>query len=461
MYRSLITSFLLAFTISAFSQATKSELLTIDLPTGSKQDKRILSTAAARTLLQMKADENAITLGDKVEVFSLPASATKQTEADVKLILQKAGWETHSFSTEPAYVILKNNNRSVLMYLESLKKETALYVMPVTSMKEEAATAVAVVAAVPEVKPVQSQTEIKPQVTAQTEVKVQPQVNTAPVVETKPHENLTPPDNTFTFTTINFDDGWTSVVASDYVKTTKANIQVFIYYSFPITDQMRDSNLEFSDQFWNLLVVPNYSVKSAVRLQEGVTYFRTYFIEGEAIDPRTNKPCYLGLNVLVNNGVATPVLAMAPDKNSYYQQFPEPKKLGEMTNYNKFAITAKDIVGEWTYNSSSAVSLYNTYTGNYAGMNSTQSTDTFVFHADGTYSSKHAGASSVYGTNTVYTQEYKGKLTATNWDLTLTNRFKDATENFNAQFEVVRGGRILHLQNKSATGIWYHLVRSK
>ncbi len=410
----------------------------------------------------MKAEENAITLSDKIEVFSLPISATKQSETDVKLAVQKTGWETRSFSTEPAYVILKNNDRQVLMYLESFKKETALYLMPITSMKEETVAPVVVVQPVAqtEVKPqVQPQTEVKPQVPVQPEVKVQGKTTT---VEVMPQSDVAPVANgAYTFTTINFDDGWTSVVESDYVKTTKGNIQVLLYFSSAITDQMRDSNLEFSDQFWNLLVVPNYTVKSAVRLQEGVTYFRTYFIEGEVIDPKTNTTHYLGLNVLVNNGIATPVLAIAPDRNSYYEQFPEPKKLGEMTNYNKFAITAKDIVGAWSENSSSAVSLYNTYTGNYAGMNSTQSTDVFTFQADGTYASKHVGASSVYGNNTVYSQEYEGKLTATNWDLSLTNRFKDATENFNAQFEVVRGGRILHLQNKSATGIWYHLVRTK
>lgn len=459
MFRYLITSLLVAFTFPGVSQtnvvpATKSELTGIELPAGSKQDKRILTTAAAKTLLQMKAEEKAITLGDKVEVFSLPASPNRQIEEQVKLAVQKAGWETRSFSTEPEYVILKNNDRTVMMYLESFKKETALYIMPVTSMKETE-TPVAVAEAV-------IQVAVQPQVQPPSEVKVQPQVNVTPTVEVKPQQDVAlDASSTYTFTTINFDDGWTSVVSLDYVKTTKGNIQVLLYYASDLNDEMRNSNLEFSDQYWNLLVVPNYNVKSAVRLQEGVTYFRTYFIEGEAIDPKTNTPCYLALNVLVNNGVATPVLAIAPDRNSYYQQFPEPKKLGDMTGYNKFAVSAQDIVGKWSSNSSSGVNLYNTYTGDYAGMNSTQSADSFVFNADGTYSSKHSGASSVYGNNTYYTQEYTGKLTVTNWDITMTNRFKDATNIYFAQFEVVRDGRILHLQDKTASGMKYHLTRSK
>ncbi len=448
----------MAFTFLGFGQtnvvpATKSELTGIELPAGSKQDKRILTTAAAKTLLQMKAEENAIILGDKVEVFSLPASPNRQNEEQVKLAVQKAGWETHSFSTEPAYVILKSTGRMVMMYLESFKKECALYIMPVTSMNEPEVPVVVVQPVV--------QVEAQSQVQPQPEIKAQPPVNSPPVVETKPEAVVISSDNTFTFTTINFDDGWTSVVSSDYVKTTKGNIQVLLFYSSELNDEMRNSNLELSEQYWNLLVAPNYSIKSAVRLQEGVTYFRTYFIEGEAIDPKTNTPCYLALNVLVNNGVATPVLAIAPDRNSYYQQFSEPKKLGEMTGYNKLAVSAQDIVGKWSSNSSSGVNLYNTYTGDFAGMNSTQSADSFVFNADGTYSSKHSGASSVYGNNTYYTQEYAGKLTVTNWDITMTNRFKDATNIYFAQFEVVRGGRILHLQDKTASGMKYHLIREK
>ncbi len=457
MPRSIIVLVFISVASIGFSQspAVKSELSDINLPAGSKQDKRILSTAAARTLLQMKAEENALVLGDHVEVFSLPASTTKQTVADIKLALQNAGWSLQSFSSEPAYALLKNNERIVLMYLESLKKETAFYLMPVISIKQKEAPVVAVQPVVTEEVKTQEPQPLP-------KVEAAPQITETKQIEAKPTQEVAPVANsTYTFTTINFDDGWTSAVAPDFVKTTKGNLQVLIYYASEITDQMRDSNLEFSDQFWNLLVVPNFTVKSAVRLQEGVTYFRTYFIEGDVIDPKTNTPHYLALNVLVNNGIATPVLAIAPDRNSYYQAFPEPKQLGNMVGYNKFAINLKDISGTWSSSSGASVNLYNTYTGNYAGMNYAQSAHTFIFNSDGTYSSSHSGTSSVYGTTTFYTQEYKGKLIVTNWDISMTNRWKDGTEDFNAYFEVVRGGRILHLQSKTASAITYDLVRTK
>lgn len=440
-----------AISQSKLVPVSKSELTGIELPAGAKQDKRILSTAAAETLLEMTAEENATKLEGQAEVFTIPPSLQEQ----VRAAAQKAGWEIQPYTTDAAYSLLKNNGRILLMYLESNKKETSLYIMPVASIPQEA---VVVTQAAP---PVQAAPQEQTQPAVQSQSQVQPQAAVAPVVVTTAQQVSTTPSSTFTFTTTNFDDGWVSTIANDFVQVTKGNITVLLYYGVEITDELRDSNVEFSDYYWNQLVVPNYSVKSAYRYEEGVTYFRTYFIEGEAVNPQTGKSCYLALNVLVNSGVSTPVLAIAPDKNSYYQQFPEPKALGNMTGYNKFAVASKDITGTWEESSGAGVSLYNTYTGNYAGMNYAQNSATFIFNADGTYTSKHSGASSVYGTTTVFSQEYKGKVTVTNWDMSMTNRWKDATENFNAQFEAVRGGRILHLQNKESTGIWYHLARTK
>lgn len=458
----LVTIALACFTFyhasgqSKLVPVSKSTLTGIELPAGAKQDSRILSTAAARTLLQMKGEENSATVGDQVEVFTMPPSADNQVVDQIKAAAKKAGWEIRPFSNEITYSLLVNQQRTILMYVESLKKETALYLSPVVAIQQQpevAADVAKVVTPVNVVEPVKGVEPVKTEV--QQPVQVVP-----PSEATKVQQSTATSADGFTFSTINFDDGWTSTIAADYVKVVKGNMQVLLYYSFEINDQVRATNLEMRDYFWNLLVVPNYTVKSAFPLNESLTYFKVHFTEGDAID-RTGKPVYLAMTVLVNSGIATPVLAIAPDKNSYAQQFPEPKNLGNMTGYNRFAVGAKDVTGSWSANSGSSVNLYNTYTGNYAGMNYAQSTDSFQFNGDGTYSSKHSGASSVYGNTTVYTQEYKGKLTVSNWDMSLTNRWKDATENFNAWFEVVRGGRILHLQNKSASGIMYHLVKVK
>ncbi len=452
----IITGIIFLATSHGVSQSklvpvSKSALTGIELPSGAKQDSRILSTAGARTLLHMKAEENAMTTGDQVEVFSLPVSAGNQMMEQIKAAAQKAGWELSPFTSEETYSLLSNSQRTILMYLDAMKKETALYFLPVTG------TAAKTEPAAPVSSPAQTEVIVQPD--KQPEVQ-QPVQVLPPVEATRPQQSAPATADGFTFNTINFDDGWTSTIAPDYVKVTKGTIQVLLYYSYELNDEIRASNLEMRDYFWNLLVVPNYNVKSAVPLIESLSYFKVHFTEGEAID-KTGKPVYLAMTVLVNSGIATPVLAITPDKNSYAQQFPEPKNLGSMTGYNRFAVGTNDVAGSWTASSGSSVSLYNSYTGNYAGMNYASSSDQFTFNADGTYSSKHSGASSMYGTTTVFTQEYKGKLTITNWDMSMTNRWKDATENFHISFEVVRGGRILHLQSKTASGIQYHLVKVK
>lgn len=465
----LLSALLTIHAVQGYSQSklvsiSRSLLTGIQLPAETKQDNRILSTASARTLLQMKAEEGGITVGDQVEVFTMPPSTGNQTIEVVKAAAQKAGWEIRPFTNEVTYSLLVNKQRIVLMYLESLKKETALYFLVVTS---PAPATVSNNASTTEVIVQSKQTDVQAKSEAQTQTQV-----VVPAVAIKQQENKTSTaitttsstattDNSgFTYSTINFDDGWTSTIEGDWVKVAKGNIQVLLYFPIQITDEIRATNLEMRDYFWNSLIVPNYTIKTAYPLNESLTYFKVHFTEGEATD-KSGRPVYLALTVLVNSGIASPVLAIAPDKNTYYQQFPEPKNLGSMTGYNRFAVGVKDVVGNWSASSGSSVSLYNTYTGNYAGMNYAQSTDSFTFNGDGTYSSKHAGASSVYGNNTVYQQEYKGKLTLTNWDMSLTNRWKDATENFNIWFEVVRGGRILHLQDKKASAIQYNLVKVK
>jgi len=468
MNRIIVTSALIVITVfyvsgqSKLVPVSKSQLTGIELPAGAKQDNRILSTAAARTLLQMTAEENAATVGEQIEVFSMLPAANNQTVEQIKAAAQKAGWEIRPFSKQPTYSLLVNNQRTILMYLESSKKETALYLSPVTITKaktEPPAEVIKPVVPVKVVEPVKAVEQTKVIEPVKTEVQ-QPAQVILPKEANRSQQSTTATTDGFTFNTINFDDGWTSSISSDYVHVIKGNMQVLLYYSFEINDEIRATNLDMREYFWNLLVVPNYTVKTAYPLNESLTYFKVHFTEGDAID-KNGKPVYLALTVLVESGIATPVLAIAPDKNSYTQQFPEPKNLGSMTGYNRFAIGVKDVVGSWSANSGSQVNLYNTYTGNYAGMNYAQSTDSFEFNADGTYSSKHSGVSSVYGNNTSYTQNYKGKLTVTNWDMSMTNRWKDATENFNAWFEVVRGGRILHLQNKTALSLMYHLVKVK
>jgi hypothetical protein len=145
----------------------------------------------------------------------------------------------------------------------------------------------------------------------------------------------------------------------------------------------------------------------------------------------------------------------APDKATFNRRVTAVQQL-DGTNWtplvnlgglNKFAVAAGDLVGNWESASGAAVQYYEVYTGNNAGMAYASSTTSFAFRPDGTYTSVYKGAQNLQnGRGTQFHGEtFTGRFSVTNWEMTLTNRFKGATHNFTVQFEAVKGGRILHV----------------
>ena len=103
----------------------------IHLPAETRADKRLLSVAAAKTLLEMEASKNNITVGD-VEVFSFPIASesnenTKILDDGLLQQLEKAGYTYHDAEGNPSYKWLVSNQKKVLMYLSSTRKQTDLY----------------------------------------------------------------------------------------------------------------------------------------------------------------------------------------------------------------------------------------------------------------------------------------------------------------------------------------------
>ena len=264
-----------------------------------------------------------------------------------------------------------------------------------------------------------------------------------------------------TVATTNFDDGWVAQPFADYVRVTKDQTTVLLHYGIEITDEMRSGN-NLLPILWNQLIVPRYNVSNVREfVNEAYTYSRVYFYEAEAVDKATGKRSNLGFRVVNANGIASCIEIIAPSKAERERLFPAQERIEAMLNYNKFAVAQADLGGTWDESTSSALNMYNSVTGAYAGMSTTAASNSFVFNADGTYSSRHVGAFGMTGNTKVYDQKYSGRLTVSPWEITLTNRFDGKSETFWAQYQAVRGGRILHLTNKAATGIRYDLARTK
>ncbi len=264
--------------------------------------------------------------------------------------------------------------------------------------------------------------------------------------------------NGISISTTNFNDGWVAQPFADYVRVVKGNLEVYLYYVDDFSTQY-SGKIEPENHYWNTLIPLRFNTLNASRWNGGVTYPPIYYQEGDAVEKQTGKSCFLGMDVFFSNGGARVILVVAPNKSVFYKTFQHPRDLEKMLVYNKFAVATGDLVGTWEESSGAGIDMYNSVTGAYAGMNTSSSAHKFIFKTADQYESSHKGASGMVGSMKFYDQKYSGKYTVNFWDITVTNRFEGKTDVYWAQFEAVRGGRVLHLTDKTASGMQYHLVK--
>jgi hypothetical protein len=256
--------------------------------------------------------------------------------------------------------------------------------------------------------------------------------------------------------TTNFDDGWVATEQADWVRAGKDGLVVLIHYRLP--DLRPFNNLDEATAFaWNQMVVPRYRSLSNVWIRrsfwsDGDAFHGKYFAQADARD-RDGKPVFVAF--FKDGTYGKWIEVIAPDKATFNRRVTAVQQL-DGTNWeplvklgglNKFAVAAGDLVGNWESASGAVVQYYEVYTGNNAGMAYASSTTSFAFRPDGTYTSVYKGAQNLQnGRGTQFHGEtFTGRYSVTNWEMTLTNRFKGATHNFTVQFEAVKGGRILHV----------------
>ena len=291
-----------------------------------------------------------------------------------------------------------------------------------------------------------------------------------PAVQPVLQPTIQPASNSkFAFTTTNFDDGWVGTEQPDWVRVTKSNTVVLLHYAQP---NIRDfNNLDEATAFvWNTIVVPRYSNISNLWIRkkwyaDGDFMNAKYYAGADLTENATGKKVHV---VLYKSGNAGKWIEfITPDKVSfqnlftvvYQQDGTNWDKLSVMANYNKFAVTAGDLPGNWKSSSGASIEYYNVYTGNNMGMASASSTTEFIFQPGGTYTSVYKGVDGFNGNNRYVGETNKGKCIVSNWEMKLTNRFKGATETFTIQFEAVKGGRILHMYRGSVEEL--HLFKMK
>ena len=438
--------FLVLLTIPAFSQskvtpASRSELSGIELPAGSKQDKRILATASAKTLLDLIAEENELVLETGVEVFTIPGTIGSASVEEIKRSVQKAGWQLTSLSGNPKYWLLSKGITSLIMYLEANKRDTQLYLATVKNN---------VTVTTPPV--------ISPNTNAQNEVVPVTPIKKESVEQKVVAPRQEAPPSGYAFTTINFDDGWVSIEREDWVEVTKGHVKVLIHYPNPTTNQYIPNPDEEKRIAWNTLVAPRYSnLQNYFVARNALSYFQGVFISGTLTDNQTGQTVYV---VLFKRDKSPWMEFITPNINAFGQGtgFNVAALNGEVSNseydvlqkfegYNKFAVAASDLTGTWTNNFSGFTQYVNAYTGANAGMNTHSSSQTFEFLANGTYNWAISVASGFVGSIKFSGTKSSGKFTnPNNWQIHFSD-LEGEPRLYNAYFSCIKGARILWLQD--------------
>ncbi len=257
--------------------------------------------------------------------------------------------------------------------------------------------------------------------------------------------------------TTNFDDGWVATALNDYVQLQKNSTEIRLFYVNKEWDDSRLNTVEPTDHYWAKTVSPYFNVGNVQRWS-GVEYPVIYFLQADAVDKKTNKQSFITMKIIYEGG-ARVIVTIAPNKETYQQQFAHPNDLNKMLNANRFAVTAQDLNGTWSGSGGGGVEYYNAY--GYAGMSAISTSDEFVFAANSSYQSTHDSANMSGGGTRFAKVQYKGKFTASDWELFATNRVSGKTKKFLCQFEAVRGGFLLKLTDSDYEPLKYTLFKKR
>lgn len=264
--------------------------------------------------------------------------------------------------------------------------------------------------------------------------------------------------HTFKKQITNFDDGWTATPTDEYVSVQKNGTEIRLFYVNADWDQGYSNMVQQNDYYWAKAVTPYFNV-SNVQTWSGVEYPIIYFRQADAVDRQTGRRCFVSMKIVFQGG-ANVIVAVTPNRAAYEQQFKHPDDLNWVLNRNKFAVTADDMIGTWAGSGGGGVEYYSAYTGTYAGMNALSTSDNFVFSSDGSYRQTYLSAQVATGGSQFARIDYRGRYSATDWEVTATNHYGGKTAKFAAQLIAVRGGYLLTLTDQR-NGVRYMLFKQK
>ena len=428
---------------------SQSVIAGITLPQGAKKDGRMLVEMAGKGLLQMEAKKTGVTV-NSIEVLYVPASFGPDS---LNMALSAGGWTVTPSATDNSYWWLQKDGHSLLACLVPKKDQSELYFGETNGASQQATNNDAG-------SPNQSSQQTAADGGTQnqntpTQTEVQ-QPEQKPVLQDANQPATA--QNGFAFNTTNFDNGWVSKIFDDYVEVTKGSVKVLLSYREKFNEsEYSGTGKEKGITYWNSFVGKYYNLGEAIiRPRTTFSDYSRDYVEGWVTDKQTGEKRFAAmmLNIFAFTGTLSVIVATAPDEQQLKQQFLKPdyeynNDLLPMYGYNKFAVGPNDLTGTWSTNGGGTIGWYSATTGQYAGATGAATADVFRFEGNGTYSSEHKGGYGVVGSMNTYQQKYKGTYTVTNWSVTIDHRWDNKTQTCDAWFEIIKGGRILHLTEGS------------
>jgi hypothetical protein len=452
MKRTIVICFLLAFISTSYAQkklipVTQSALTGIGLPRGSKRDSRILSVAAAATLLETESNKTN-TKVQNTEVLVLPPSSLNKFNKDSLVQrLTARNWKIIP-AEDNNYLWIQKDKRLVIAYFSMNTRQTDLYLAEAISSPvittQGNNTTTNQTAAPPVIQSVTKPIDQPVQLTTTEEIKKDPAQKSIPVANGK-----------FAFSSTTFDDGWISTVQDDWVQVVKGNVKVLIHYPNKMADAYNSVLMDGLRNAWNILVAPKYSSASNFEFKPINSWQSIEFAEADAIEKTTGKSVHVVLfKMNYSSGSGKYLEFITPDKKTYELEFGAYhetsygwEKVESMANYNRFAVATTDLNGKWTSNFSGLVQYVNANTGADAGANTHASNESFEFMTDNTYKWDIGVASGMVGNIKFQSAKSSGKLTLpNNWRINFSD-IEGKPRSYNAYFSCVKGARILWLED--------------
>jgi hypothetical protein len=398
-------------------------------------------------MMAMVSDPTGVKL-KREEVLALPALGQTAYNADTLMgSLSELGWRVEMIPDEEDFVWLEKNGTWVLVYYKEGKKQTELYFAEADRKPEPPVSKTTPpVTAQPSSEPVNNTAPVSDP-TPPSNTQTQPQTPTTPA----PQQPAAPVSNGYKFNTTNFDDGWTAVEESDWVRVTKGNITVLLHYNHYKVDYSSLDWETMSRNAWNVIVAPRYtSLKNFFMTPHMITWQTPYYMSGTMTDASGEH--FVAFFRRERNEW---IEVIAPDKQTVENEFKFREdqlntysseafdKLMTMYGKNYFAVAASDLPGHWTTNSFGMTQYYNTYTGLSAGATSHSSTQEFIIAPDLTYSWSIGMASGWVGAQRFDNAKSNGKVTMIdNWNAHFSN-LEGKPKDYAVYFTAHKGARKL------------------